>query len=250
MVCMKEITLVTCSYNTPEVTMGLLKSFYFHHKTLINRFNIVLMENSSNDDTAKLLDENNIPYHRRFNCTHSIGVDEALTLVKTKYALLLDTDVLFHKPITNVYNVFRTQNVVSLGKVMGSRGGYKLVPRVFPWFNMLDMEQINKHGIRFHNQEKIDKSGSNGFFGNLPIQQNEGKLYYDVGSSFLEEVLENRLLVHNVDFENNIFTHYEGMSWQRTANTGWYSLNGNNVYNRYVMDCVKYQSCDIRGRYV
>jgi len=246
---MKELTLVTCSYNTPEVTMGLLKSFYYHHKNISNKFNIVLMENSTNEDTVKLLEENNIPFHRRHNCTHSIGVDEALTKVKTKYALLLDTDVIFHKPITMIYNVFKTQKVASLGKVMGSRGGYNLVPRVFPWFNMIDIEQINKYGIRFHNQERIDNSGSNGFFGNLPIQQNEGRLYYDVGSSFLEDILEKELLVHDVDFENNLFTHYEGMSWRMYVSDA-YRQFAKSIYEKYVADSSRFTSTKIKGRYV
>lgn len=249
MVCMKELTLVTCSYNTPEVTMGLLKSFYYHHKNISNKFNIVLMENSTNENTVKLLEENNIPFKRLPSCTHSNGVDQALKWIKTKYALLLDTDVIFHKPITTVYNTFKTQGYATLGNIMGSRGGYNLMPRVFPWFQIIDMDQINKFGIHYHDQTRIDMTKSNGFFGNIPLQKNEGLVYYDVGSSFLEDIIKHGLSVYDINLENNLFTHYEGMSWQYNV-PGAYSEISKQRYERFYKDIMKYKSVNIKNRFI
>lgn len=246
---MKELTLVTCSYNTPEVTIGLLKTFYYHHKNVLSKFNIVLMENSTNDDTTQLLKENNVPFYRRPGLNHSVGVNEALLNVKTRYALLVDTDIIFHKSIVPIYNIFKINGYATLGKIMGSRGGYNLVPRVFPWFQLIDMKQINDNGISFHSQERIDRTGSNGFFGNIPLQRNEGRLYYDVGSSFLEDIINKGLTVHNVDLENNLFTHYEGMSWQKNVPGGYAEL-GNQRYALFFKDAMRYNNVNIKNRFV
>jgi len=217
---MKDLTLVVCSYNTPQILELMLKSYVSNHKE--DKYNIIIMENSTNEETVELLTKYNIPFHRRPGSTHSIAVDEALKMVKTKYALLVDSDIVFNKDISPIYNWFKKNDYVALGEVCGDRGGYSLFPRIFPWFCMLDMETINGKGISFHDQVRIDKTNSGKFFGNVPLMFDRSGKYYDVGSTFLEDILKNGLKVGNSKFDTEYFTHYEGMSWHKVTNHPWF----------------------------
>lgn len=249
MVRMKDLTLVTCSYNTPEVTMSMLRSFYQHHKNLVTKINLILMENSTNDYTVKCLEENNIPYIRNEGGTHSVSVDAALKKVKTRYALLTDTDVIYHKSINTIFNVFKTGKYASMGRLGESRGGYRLMPRIYPWFQFMDMEQINSKGISFHDQKRIEMTNSTEFFQNIPVKQNGDGIYYDVGSTFLQDLLSNGLTVASANYEGNIFTHYEGMSWQKNVTGTAYVKLGEYVEKRFLDDCKIYRHVNIKNRY-
>lgn len=244
---MKDLTLVTCSYNTPEITMTMLKSFSFHHKEKIN---IVLMENSTDNKTQSLLEANNIPYIRTKGATHSISVDRALKLVNTKYAFLTDTDVVFHKSILPIYTQFKDGKYATLGNVVGSRGGYNLWPRVFPWFQLIDMEQINEKGISYHDQIRIDESGSSAFYNNIPLNSNRDGKFYDVGATFLQDIQSYGLKIGCVNLENNYFTHFEGMSWQGNVPNNLYKELNTQKQKSYIEYHRKYKEQNIRDVYV
>lgn len=247
---MKELTLVSCSYNTPEITTTMLKSFYHNHKSLISKIHLVLMENSTNEETTAILDSYKVPYIRRKGSTHSIAVDEALKTVKTKYALLVDTDVVFHKPISLAYNIFKEQTCVSMGKLCGSRGGYNLIPRIHPWFNLINIEEINRCNISFHDQKRIDDSNSGSFFGNIPLNFDKTGRYYDVGSTFLEDILINNLKVVDINAENNIFTHYEGMSWYKNVEHQFFQGKYDSNYKRFMIEYNRYKGVNIKNRFM
>ena len=87
-----DLTIVCCSYNTPDVFELCLKSFVFHHS--LGPHKIVIVENSTDTATQEMLDSNNIPYFKNPGGTHSPSVDLGLGLVRTRYALLIDTDVI------------------------------------------------------------------------------------------------------------------------------------------------------------
>ena len=69
---MRDLTLITCSYNTPIVVEIMLKSFVSFHGVPQR---LILFENSTNDETAKLLDKSNVPYIRTRGGTHPKSVD-------------------------------------------------------------------------------------------------------------------------------------------------------------------------------
>jgi len=48
---MEDLTLISCSYNTPEVTITMLKSFFAHHDST----SVLLKDNSTDNKTELLL---------------------------------------------------------------------------------------------------------------------------------------------------------------------------------------------------
>lgn len=247
---MKDLTLVTCSYNTPIVTLTMLKSFYYHHKKLSDKFNVIIMENSTNDETSVLLDESNIKYIRTPGATHSESVDAALKKVKTKYCLLVDTDIIFHKSMLKIYSDFKKLDITTMGEIVGSRGGYNLHLRVFPWFNFINMEQVNSKGLSYHNQDKITKSKSENFYKNIPLNYNYDGKFYDVGATFLEDILENGLSAGNIKWDPEYFTHYEGMSWRGFTGMSGFVDQNNRTISRYLSETNLYRNLNIKNKFI
>lgn len=193
---MNDLTLLTCSYNTPDVTLSMLKSWTYHHPDIQT---LLLVDNSTNTDTKILLDENNIPFLTINNGTHGSGVNKALENCKTKYALLVDTDVLFLKNHTDVFEQFKLMNLTLMGKIEGSRGGKNLYTRVNPWHCFINVEHIKTHNITFFDEKRMRDS----------FKTNK---VYDIGSTFFEDVKNAKLKIGDVDLAG-YFYHLEGMSW-------------------------------------
>jgi len=244
---MNNFSLITCSYNTPIVTETLLKSWLFKHP--IPKTNIILMENSTNNETEQLLMNWQVPFYRRPGMTHSLAVNEALKLCKTKYALLVDTDVVFNKCVFPIIEKFISQGYTIMGERCADRGPYKLFPRIHPWFCLIDVENVNSRNINFHDQERIDKTNSTQFFNNIPVATDNSNTKYDVGATFYEDIHNAGLKIGNAKLDTEWFTHYEGLSW--------YNKVGNNLLSSvYEFRISKYKhiqqslaGVDLRGRF-
>ncbi len=212
---MRDLTLITCSYNTPIVVEIMLKSFVSFHGVPQR---LILFENSTNDETAKLLDKSNVPYIRTRGGTHPKSVDEALKICATKYALVVDSDIVFKSPVLPLFDAMKKNDGAIMGEVCGDRGGYMLYERVHPWFMFVNVEKINGAGISFFDWERVVKTGSEGFYRNIPLQQNDEKTrYYDVGSTFFEDIKKAGLKIINCKANPYFFVHYEGMSWKKLS---------------------------------
>lgn len=248
---MNDLTLIVCSYHTPQVLVSMLQSFaHFHGGQLPQK--ILIMENSRDEETVKQLDFFSIPYQRSPGDAHSPSLDRALYLCKTKYALVLDSDVLFEKSMTEVFDLMKKNGGHVLGELVKSRGGYKLMNRIGPWFMLVDVEEIQKRGIRFHDQKRIEETKSEGFFGNIPLQPNNGTIYYDVGSSFLEDVMKSGLKVLSMpeDTRKQFVQHYEGMSWRTKTGIPAYVLWGNKVESEFLKHAEKFKDIDLTGKFI
>jgi GTP:adenosylcobinamide-phosphate guanylyltransferase len=82
----------------------MLKSWmHVHNRTQ----RVIIVDNSTNDETKNLLDEHKVPYITRPGMSHGNGVNEALRLCKTKYALLVDTDVIFTQDHSSIFKQFK-----------------------------------------------------------------------------------------------------------------------------------------------
>ena len=196
---MDDLTLITCSYNTPDITLTMLKSwFHVHNKTQ----QLVICDNSTNSDTENLLYIHKVPYTTRPGMSHGDGVNEAIKLCKTKYALLVDTDIIFLKDHTPIFQQFKGMNLAVMGKVEGDRGGKSIYNRVNPWHCFIDVEKIKQHNITFFDEERMKAS----------FKTNK---IYDIGSTFLEDIKKHNLKIGNVDIANNYYIHIEGMSWYK-----------------------------------
>jgi hypothetical protein len=193
---MKDLTLLSASYNTPEVTKTMLQSFFFHHPYQVK---VLISENSTNDSTVKILKENNINFLRNKKMLHGPAVNLLLENCKTEYALLVDTDIIFLKNHQDIFEQFKENNLTLLGEICGDRGGKKLHKRVHPWHCFINVENIRKNKIKFYDKER---------------QSVVHDVGYDIGSMFFEDIHKNKLKIGDVNLNNDYYRHYEGMSWR------------------------------------
>jgi len=235
---MYNLTLISCSYNTPEVTMGMLKTFTWLHPT---HKDILICDNSTNDDTEVLLKDAKIPYIRNAGGLHAPSVDLLLDNCKTKYALLVDTDIIFNAPHDDLFTQITSGNIHLMGEHQGNRGGKLLYDRIAPWWCFIDVEEIKKHGIKFFDRKRMENNAAN-------VRK------YDVGSSFFEDFRSKKLQIGTFNGVGKYYIHYEGMSWHSgkydpnkpdgdidlntngTHNQIGYYTHGKRVYQQYISD--------------
>jgi hypothetical protein len=235
---MDNLTLISCSYNTPEVTMGMLKTFTWLHPT---HKDILICDNSTNDETEKLLKEAKIPHIRTAGGLHAPSVDILLENCRTKYALLVDTDIIFKAPHDEILQNIIFNNMHITGEHQGDRGGKQLYDRIAPWWCFIDVEEIKKHGIKFFDRERMSKNATSA-------------RKYDVGSTFFQDIKNKKLRIGLFNGVGNYYIHYEGMSWHSgkydplkpdgdidlnssdTHNQRAYYEHGQRVYRNYMFD--------------
>lgn len=191
---MDNLTLISCSYNTPMVTENMLKTYL-----LYNNSEILISENSTNEETLKILESGNIPYIRNYGGLHGPSVDILLDSVKTDYVLLVDTDVLFHKSCSDIFESFVSMDLCLMGEIVGDRGGKRLHKRVNPWFCFINAEQVKENGIKFYDEVRM---------------KSRNEVRYDVGSSFFEDIKKKSLRIADFNGNGSYYTHFEGMSWR------------------------------------
>lgn len=187
---MEDLTIVTCNCDTPDLIINLKRSIEKHCSVLPKILVIDTGESS-------MMGIQNI---KMLNTSHGNAVNAAFDLVKTRYMLLVDSDVLFLKDIKKPYEKFKEGGFVLMGEVVGDRGGKSLYPRVNPWFCFIDLEQLKEHNINFYDHHRTKEMKS--------------ERIYDIGSTMFEDVINAELTVANAKMENKYFKHYEGMSWR------------------------------------
>jgi hypothetical protein len=246
MYTLKDLSLITCSYNTPLVIETMLKSFKYHHVNQ-DKINIVIIENSTDDETKKILDANNISYTINPGGTHSKSIDIAFSKCKTEYALVVDTDIIFLANIEILFNSIQQNMADLVGIECGSRGGYNLMMRIHPWFMFVNIASIRKHNIRFHDDERIIKTNSIGFYSNTPINTiiKESPMY-DVGATFYEDVKNIGLKIANLPIIQNFFWHAEGLSWRRHSGQPGFEKLDTIIRNSYQKCIDKFKNIDIK----
>lgn len=245
-----DLTIITCSFNTPSHLSTMLKSFVNIHGD--GPHNILICENSTNDETRKILDENGIGYLKTPGGTHSRSIDRLLLTCNTKYALLVDSDIVFVEKIDKLLTVMKANDATLMGEIQGDRGGYKLHPRVHPWFCLINVDHIKKNKIRFHDQKKINESNSNYFYEAVPINpfKNNYQPFYDVGATFYEEIRNKKLGILDAKGIQKYFRHFEGSSWHRQSGHDGFIAWGNKVYQEFVEVAKQYTSINIKGKFI
>jgi hypothetical protein len=161
--------------------------------------------NSSTDlASEEFLDENGIPFINSEGSTHGNAVNFGLSKIKTKYVLLLDSDVLLLSDITPLFERFKRHGLTIMGEISGNRGGKSIYSRVNPWFCFLDNHKLKKAGIQFFNEE-------------LTRYRKTQPEIFDMGSSLFYEIMidtEHGLSIGDLKIGVKYFKHYEGMSWR------------------------------------
>ncbi len=192
---MEDLTLISCSYNTPVVTIGMLKSFFIYHKPT----KVLIIDNSTDDLTAQELVHYKVPFIKNPGGLHIKSVDTLLDNVTTTYALLVDTDVLFTSAQDELFNSFKEGDYAIMGEICGDRGGKKIHYRVHPWYCFINVATIRKHGIKFYNEAK---------------QFSSSDKLYDVGCTFFDDIREAGLKIAGLENTSKFYVHFEGMSWR------------------------------------
>ena len=248
---MKDLTLITCSYETPMVTLTMLKSFKYHNEKDFDKMNLLIMENSNDESTRTLLDAHNIRYVSNVGGTHSKSLDKALKMCKTKYALVVDTDIIFYGSIIEEYKRIKQEHIILSGIECGDRGGLSLYARIHPWFMFVDVEEINIKKINFHDDVRINYTNSNDFYGHIPLIKTRptGKLY-DVGSTFYEDLINEKCKIDNNQNIQKLFKHYEGTSWYTKCGIKRFVEHGNKVMDEYSQEVIKYQNVNVNNYFI
>lgn len=194
-----NLTVLTCNYNTPDITLNMLKSLVYvnGNAPLPN----VMVMNTSNSWSPNELDDNLIPYYNFRNGIHGEAVNLALNKINTRYVLLVDSDIIFLQDWRKPFNRFVDGNFTIMGKVVGNVAGKELYERVEPWYCFIDLHKLKSNKIKFFDGDRTKASKLT-------------NKVYDVGSTMFEDVVNLGGLVANVDLENKYFKHYGGMSWR------------------------------------
>jgi hypothetical protein len=213
---MDNLTLAACSYNTPNVTETMLKSFFKHH----GETNVLICENSTNNNTIDILQKYNIPFIRNEGGLHSPSVDILIDNCKTDYMLLVDTDVIFLQNHKKLLDQFVSLNLTLMGEICGDRGGKSLHNRVHPWHCFINVKNVKQNKIKFYDYERLSKR--------------DGTKIYDVGASFFEDIRNHKLKIGGLLVQDVYYKHYEGMSWRtlKYGNVdGNIDVNANDTHN-------------------
>ncbi len=231
---MNDLTIVSCFYNTPELLLPFFQSFFKHNK---EKPNFLISDNSLDDQTQNLLEKYNIPYIRNKGLTHHESVDLLLSQVKTRYVLLVDSDILFKSSITKLYEKFKSSEAVLGGELQGSRGGFDLYDRIVPWFCFIDNKVIQEEHFKFFIPAKHDFHTE----WNEPnrIALRPGKKNYDVGAEFYEQVIKTGYFVYILkeNQTSNYYTHFEGMTWRKEDKNLHFVQMAKEVSKKYEAYC-------------
>jgi hypothetical protein len=197
---MSSLSILTCNYNTPDITKNMLRSLRKTSSFLLDRIYVMDTSPISGELHQHLITTDTV-IEDLPNYPHGRAVNYALDFIKNDHVLLIDSDVIFYKDIFPIYEKFKDGDFTLLGNVSGDRGGKSLYPRVDPWFCFINRRHLIDRGICFFDEERTLKS------------RNTDRIY-DVGSTMFEDVLNADLRIANFNGENKYFKHYEGMSWR------------------------------------
>jgi len=194
----KNLTIVVACYNTPKLVLNLLSSIQNECETLPQ---VMVMNTSNNSIDELIFQAEGIPYFNFKGGIHGEAVNLAMSKVKTKYALLIDSDVIIKKDFLPAFDKFKESGCALMGKVVGDCGGKSLYPRVEPWFCFMDMEALKRHKIKFFDSERT-------------LKAKDSDRRYDIGSTMFEDVEKAGLSIADANMEGKYFKHYGGMSWR------------------------------------
>jgi glycosyltransferase involved in cell wall biosynthesis len=228
-----ELTIGSCFFNTPKLVLPFLQSIAKFHKKY-KPIKLCIMDNSVTDECNKLFISNGITPFINKAMSHHEAVNVMFDNVKTKYLLLLDSDIVLKNDITPIFKQFIESGAAIGGHIQGSRGGFDLYDRVVPWFTFIDMDVVRKENIKFFIREKHEFHTEWNEPNRIALRP-EGK-HYDVGAEFFESVhIEHGYPVWEMSEQKayNYYLHFEGMSWRPIDKNPHYVNMANQVVKQY-----------------
>lgn len=210
----KELTIVICAYKANSAFTLCLHQIARYGFT---GDNLLIYENSPTSyvSNRNLLNKYNIPYVNNPDGTHHETVERALTEVKTKYMLLLDSDCFCIRNPIEYLDRIKSHKITLFGEIMGNRGSFRIHKRVHPWWCIIDVDFIRKHKIQFCDMERMKASNSISFIDRKQLgnDRNIKGYYYDAGSTMYEDVLLAGGVAADIG-DIYPYIHVEGASWR------------------------------------
>jgi len=180
---MEYITLATVNWNQRPALELMLKSYVKYHYAG-EPLKILVYDNDSSDDSVKWMLDNNIPFTKS---PTNIGHENALNVIykqtRTKYLLVVDTDIEF-KVDTHEHYLPQLDPFVNIaaGEYIDwdRMGDSKIKPRLSPWFFLFDIKKMKELGVTcFRDPNCTDWS-------------------YDVGSWLTEKIIASGYTFVNI----------------------------------------------------
>lgn len=154
---LSDITLLTATFNKHDFTVSMLKSFF----AIFNNIpRTIILDNSDTvpfydipNNFITVVDNTNFkhsPDYKQPSKNHCASLDWALhNVIKTKYCLLCDNDILFKKSMIDILDIYHQYNAV--GEV-----GYDRVPpaRLYPYFCIIDVNFMIANHIRYFDENR------------------------------------------------------------------------------------------------
>ena len=202
-------------YNTPELTTclcGSIKKFHLNSHIIIfdnsdkKPFNKAELFDAEYLDNTKqqiinfqhILKPKTKSMNNYGSAKHCLSVDYLIHNLSYDDFILLDSDILFTKPID-----FIDSNYIAIGT-------YECFPRqkdrLLPF-------------ITYCNRKKIIENNINYFDNNRMSCLSLGPIY-DTGASFLEDILLKKLPIKYIDYKKYII-HFKNGSWSNKSYKNW-----------------------------
>lgn len=200
----KNLTLLTVSFNNNIMTGLMIKSFF---KQLQNDIEVVIVDNG----TALQVDENLksifnvvdnfqhklLPDYKQCSKNHCVAIDYALkNIIKTKWVLLVDNDVFFKPSIKDFLEHF-AEDSDCVGEV-----GWDDAPpvRLFPYFCLINVDKFRNEKLNYFDNDRCIGPGSKEVGKRGP---GTPCWYKDTGCSFLEDI-QNSWKIQEIQLSNYI----------------------------------------------
>lgn len=187
---LKDITLLTVSFNNNIMTTAMLKSFL---KQVGDLPEILVIDNGTHTllspefkKTFNVFDNSRqhvtSDYHQ-CSKNHCSTIDYALkNLIKTKWVLLVDNDILFKPEVKTLLDNLNENDFDCVGEI-----GWDDAPpnRLFPYFCIINVEKFKNDRISYFDNERCIGPGSIEIGPRGPFTK---CWYKDTGCSFYEDI--------------------------------------------------------------
>lgn len=209
-----EFTAIVCGYKAArafKLCLHQLARYGF------SKDNLIISENSPTYFTSNraLLDQHNISYISNPDMNLVDALNAVLPTVKTKYALILDSDAFCVIDPIKIFEKVKTHNLQLYGEIVNSRGGFNIHKRVNPCYCFVDVEFLKQNDIKFNDPERITATNSIPMVDRVHFmdKKNPKVTYYDAGSTMFEDVQRAGGIVGDIG-EFLPYIHIGAVSWQ------------------------------------
>lgn len=201
---LNDITLLSVSYNNNLITGMMLKSL----SKQISLENIIIVDNGDRipvDEGLKscfnVVDNFNQKItgnYRQCSKNHCSTIDYVLkNLIKTKWCLLVDNDILFKPAAKTLLENLNENEFDCCGEI-----GWDDAPpeRLFPYFCLINVEKFKNDNLNYFDNDRCIGPGSKEVGKRGP---GTPCWYKDTGCSFLEDI-QNKWKIKTIKLENFI----------------------------------------------